>query len=109
MLRDPLLEMVDMLARFLMIQQPQPAFTGVPPDSLMGSALTQAAAQHYVYNNSSSSYSDSFTAPITVNVNASGMTPEQAQSAVQRGVQDALKGAINSSRGNIPSPEARRY
>jgi hypothetical protein len=41
-------------------------------------------------------------------VNDMILTPEQAQTAVQRAMQDALKGAINSSRGNIPAPEARR-
>jgi phage-related protein len=109
LLYEPLMQMVDMLARFSAIQQPQPALAGVPTDSLMGSAMTQSAAQSNIFNSSSANYSQNYSISIPVSVNAGGMTPEQAQAAVQRGVQDALKNAINSSRGNIPSPEARRY
>jgi hypothetical protein len=106
-LREPLVAMVDMMARFLTVQQP--ALAGVPSESLLGNAMAQTAAQQTIYNSSSSNHSESFNVPIAVHINANGMTPEQAETAVRRGVQDALKGAINSSRGNIPAPEVRRY
>jgi len=73
-----------------------------------GAMNESAAAAASTYNNSSSSYSSSVNAPVSVSVNASGMTPQQAEAAVQRGVQGALAEAINGSRSNIPSPEARR-
>jgi phage-related protein len=99
--------LVDALARFL--GQPQPAYAGVMGSgSLVGNALNSAVQQATTYNNSKTSHSLSVKAPINVSVNASGMSPEQAQSAVQYGVQNALKEIINSSRGSIPSPEARR-
>jgi hypothetical protein len=36
------------------------------------------------------------------------MQPEMAAAAVRNGVMEALRDAINGSRGSIPSPEARR-
>jgi hypothetical protein len=108
-MRDPA-SLVDSMLRFLgQGGQPQPAIAGFPGNSLLGSAMNQTAARQTTYQSSSSNYTENFTAPITVKINAGGMTPEQAQTAVQRAMQDALKGAINSSRGNIPAPEARRY
>jgi hypothetical protein len=99
--------LMDALTRFL--GQPQPAYAGAGGGgSLVGNALNRAAQQANTYNNSTTSNSSSVNAPITVTVNASGMSPEQAQAAVQYGVQNALKEAINGSRGTIPSPEARR-
>jgi phage-related protein len=83
----------------------QPAYTGA---SLSGNALSGAVRQAITYDNSRSLSTPSFSAPIQVTVNANGMTPAQAQSVVECGVQNALNNAIASSRGVIPSPEARR-
>lgn len=101
-------DLIDALMRFLGGgQQMQPAYAGAA-GSLAGDTLSRAAANHTNYNNSNTSNYSSVTAPITVNVNASGMSPEAASAAVKRGVQDALNDAIHSSRGAIQSPEARR-
>jgi hypothetical protein len=109
-MKDPM-SLVDAVLRFLGqgMGDMQPAFAGAAGAGMVDSAMYQAAAAPTNYNSSSSSYSESFQAPITVNVNASGMNPQEAQNAVQRGVEDALKNAINSSRGNIPRPEIERF
>jgi hypothetical protein len=110
-MKDPM-DLVDAVLRFLgqgLGGMPQPAFAGAAGQGMMEAAMYQAAAAPTNYNNSSSSYSESIQAPITVNVNAASMSPQEAQAAVQRGVEDALKNAINSSRGNIPRPEVERY
>jgi len=101
-------DLIEALMRFLGGgQQMQPAYAGAA-GSLAGDTLSRAAANHTNYNNSNTSNYSTITAPINVNVNASGMSPEAASAAVKRGVQDALNDAIHSSRGAIPSPEARR-
>jgi tape measure domain-containing protein len=101
-------DLLEALMRFLGGgQQMQPAYAG-GAGSLVGDSLSRATANHTNYNNSNASNISNITAPISVNVNASGMSPEAASAAVKRGVQDALKDAIHSSRGAIPSPEARR-
>jgi hypothetical protein len=109
-MKDPM-SLVEAVLKFLGqgMGQMGPAFAGAAGAGMVDSAMFQAAASPANYNNSSSSYSENFQAPITVNVNASGMNPQEAQNAVKRGVEDALKDAINSSRGNIPKPEVERY
>ena len=49
------------------------------------------------------------TPPVTVNVNASGMPPDQAAGVVERSVRDAMNSVVNGCRGSIPSPAARRH
>jgi phage-related protein len=101
-------DLLDMLMDFLSGgQQMQPAYAGAGGGSLAGNALSRAAANTY-NNSSNTSNTSNITAPITVSVNASGMSPEAASAAVKRGVQDALAEAVNTSRGTIQSPEARR-
>jgi phage-related protein len=110
-MKNPM-DLVDAVLRFLgqgLGGMPEPALAGAAGQGMMDAAMYQAAAAPTNYNNSTSSYSESFQAPITVNVNAASMSPQEAQAAVQRGVEDALKNAINSSRGNIPKPEVERY
>jgi phage-related protein len=110
-MKDPM-SLVDAVLRFLgqgLGGMPEPALAGAAGQGMMDAAMYQAAAAPTNYNNSTSSYSESFQAPITVNVNAASMSPQEAQAAVQRGVEDALKNAISSSRGNIPKPEVERY
>ena|GEM_PF-2614641 len=103
-MKDPS-SLLDSLARYLGSgMSPQPAYAG-----LSGAAMSSAAGRNIYNNSSSSSVSNTnVKAPITVNVDASGMSPEQAASIVRRGVQDAISGAVNGCRGSIPSPEARR-
>jgi phage-related protein len=110
-MKDPR-SLIDAVLRFLgqgLGSMPEPALAGATGQGMVDSAMFQAAAAPTNYNTSTSSYSESFQAPITVNVNAAGMNPQEAQQAVQRGVEDALKNAINSSRGNIPRPEVERF
>ena len=85
---------------------PQLAYAGAGGGPLLNNSMRSGAAQN-TYSSSTSNVS-TVTAPISVNVNASGMSPEMASMAVKRGVEDALKEAISGSRGSIPSPEARR-
>jgi phage-related protein len=97
-------ELIDSILRFLGGPQPQPAFAG--GGSLVGNAMGRATSQN---NYNSSSSVSNINAPINVRVDASGMTPDMASAVVKRGVEDALREAINGSRGSIPSPEARRH
>jgi tape measure domain-containing protein len=108
-------DLLDSMIRFLNgSTQLQPAYAGAAGNSLVGHALNNAVAQnnYTTYNSPTSNYSNT-AAPmnVTVNapVNASGMSPDVASAMVRRGVEDALKNAINTSRGNIQSPEARRH
>jgi len=73
---------------------------------MAGTAMNTAAGR--TYNNNYSNVTTEIKAPITVNVDASGLTTDQAQTMVQRSVQDALTETINGCRGSIPSPAARR-
>lgn len=98
-------DLIDSILRFLGGHKPQPAYAG--GGSLVDNAMGRAASQN-TYNNSTSTIS-TITAPINVRVDASGMTPDMASAVVKRGVEDALREAINGSRGGIPSPEARRH
>jgi hypothetical protein len=98
-------DLLKSLMKFLSGPQLQPAFAA--GGSLVKNAMNNAAARN-VYHNSSSSETN-FSAPISVEVNASGMTPEMATAAVKRGVEDAIKDAFEGARGTIPAPEARRY
>ncbi|GHV79122.1 tail protein [Spirochaetia bacterium] len=105
-------DLIDAVLRFLgqgLGGMPEPALAGAAGQGLMDAAMFQAAAAPSNYNNTTSSYSESFQAPITVNVNAASMSPQEAEAAVKRGVVDAMKDVINSSRGNIPKPEVERY
>jgi hypothetical protein len=101
-------DLLESLIRFLSGPQLQPAYAGAGDGSLMKNAMNAAAAQN-TYNNSNTSNVSNITAPINVNVNANGMSPEMASAAVKRGVEDALKDAFEGVRGTITSPEARRY
>jgi phage-related protein len=106
LLRDPLLKMTDMLARFLMAQQPQAAYAGGSQAAMAGAA---GQTSRYAYTTMGGA---------TVNVQNSmnitvppGTSQEQTESiARQVGAQvDAkLASLINSSLANIPSPEVRR-
>jgi tape measure domain-containing protein len=98
--------LIDALARFIGAGQPQFAYAG--GGSLANNAARSAVNGAANYNSSNISNTSNITAPINVSVNASGMTPDQARSAVQHGVEAALREAINGSRGNIPTAEARR-
>jgi tape measure domain-containing protein len=112
-MKDPA-AILDSLLRFFGpgMGQTQPAYAGMPNYSPVENAMARevgSVPRNYNTTNSNSNYSESVQAPITVNVNASGMTVTEAKYAVQRGVQDALEGAVNSSRADIPSPEVRRH
>lgn len=97
-------EIIDALMRFL--GGPQLAYAGSGGGSLTESAMKSATSTHNTYH--STSNESNVSAPITVNVNANGMSPEMASAAVRRGVEEALNDAISGSRGSIPSPEKRR-
>jgi hypothetical protein len=89
--------------------QPDYALAGIPASqSIIGNALMQKAGTTN-YNNQSSNNNSDFHITVNAPINASGMTPGQAKSAIEQGVSSALRDAINSSRANIPSPEYRRY
>jgi phage-related protein len=109
LLRDPLLKMVDMLAGFLMVQQPQASYAGGASQTAIAGAVGQSSNYAYtaVEGNSTVNVQNS----MTVNV-PPGTSQEQTESiARQVGAQFEAKlaGVINSSRGNIPSPEVRRH
>lgn len=76
--------------------------------ALADTAAAQAVRQSVSNDYSRHSSSQVFSAPISVSVNASGMTEAQARRVVESGVRGALRDAIAGSRGVIPSPEARR-
>ncbi|MDR0474743.1 MAG: hypothetical protein LBH43_13855, partial [Treponema sp.] len=97
----------DSLVKFFGGTQLQPAFAGAPVGSLMGNAMNKAATNNN-YSTTSHTSETKVNAPISVNVNATGMTPEMASSMVKRGVEAALSDVISGARGTIPSPEARR-
>ena len=94
-------DLLDALLKNLAGPQLQPAFA---QGGFIGNAMNTAGQKGF----NTSSYESHISAPINVNVNASGMSPEAASMAVKRGVEDALREAISGSRGSIPSPEARR-
>jgi phage-related protein len=95
--------LVDSLSRFLGQGSSEPAYPA-GGGSLVNAAMNGAAQQN-TYNNSTSNVS-TVSAPVSVNVNASGMSPEQAQFAVERGVRDALRSVISGSRGSLYIMEA---
>jgi hypothetical protein len=106
-LRDPLLEMVDMLAGFIMAQRPQTAYAGASEP-----AMTRVIGQTSNYAYTTMGGSSTVNAKNTFNVNVPPGTPQEQSEAIARqvGAQfDAkLADSINSSRANIPSPEVRR-
>ncbi|GHU34482.1 hypothetical protein FACS1894172_14810 [Spirochaetia bacterium] len=77
---------------------------------LMSGAVNSVTRQGNNYNNSNAVYNEtkSISAPVNITIQGSGLPPDQIQSLVQRGVQDALESAISSSRSSIPSPEKRK-
>jgi hypothetical protein len=108
LLRDPLVKMADMMARFLMVQQLQPAYA-----SASRSAMAGAVGQTSNYAYSTVSGSSTVNAPTSINVNVPQGTSQEQSEAIARQVKAQfnaqLADSINSSRANIPSPEVRRH
>jgi phage-related protein len=110
LLSDPLLKMADMLARFLIVQQPQAAYAGSASQAAMAGTVGQTS--NYAYTTMGGSNS-TVNVQTSINVNVPQGTSQEQREAIARQVDaqfDAkLAGSINSSRSNIPSPEVRRH
>jgi phage-related protein len=109
LLREPILKMIDMLARFLIVQQPQAAYSDSASQTAMADAVGQTS--NYAYTTIGGGFTLNAETSITVNVPQG--TPREQREAIARQVdaqvESKFAGLINSSRSDIPSPEVRRH
>jgi hypothetical protein len=90
--------------------QLQPAYAGSASQAAMAGAVGQTSNYAYTTLGGGSS---TVNAQTSINVNVPSGTSQEQKEAIARQINaqfDArLAGSINSSRANIPSPEARRH